>query len=308
LPVVEEAGDRAIARIAAAQHGIVTRKQLLAAGLGHGAIDHRLTQLRLHPVHRGVYLVGHPLPPPMAREMAAILACGRDAVASHDTAGGIWGFRSPKPGRIDITVLSRCCRSRPGVRLHSTNRIDARDVRRADGIPLTAPSRTLLDLAGSLTPSELAHAFEQARIMRLVRPDDLTAALERFPGRRGTAAIRRLLDSNVRPAFTRSEAEARLLTLLRAAGLAPTAVNTCIVGREVDMLWRPEHLVVEVDGFAYHASRRAFERDRLRDAELQAAGYRVMRVTWRHIQNSPESVIARIAQALALSSPWTGDR
>jgi very-short-patch-repair endonuclease len=103
--------------------------------------------------------------------------------------------------------------------------------------------------------------------------------------------------ARVAPGRTR----AGLCTPLRAAALPPTAVNARIGRHEVDLVWAPQRLVVEVDGFAYHGSRAAFERDRLRDAELQAAGYRVVRVTWRQLVERPEALIARLAQALVRS-------
>lgn len=287
-----------IARIAAGQLGVVTRKQLLAAGLGAGAIDHRLLERRLHRLHRGVYLVGHDVAPQFARELAAVLACGEDAVASHEAAAGIWALRTPPSGAIDITVPGRTLRSRAGLRVHRTGRLDPLDVSRHRGIPVTAPARTIVDLAASLPVAEVARAFEQAQVRRLVRRDHIVGALTRYPGRRGVAVTRLLLESDSPPALTRSEAEARLLTLLRAADLPPTHLNKRLGRHEVDMLWLPQRLVVEVDGFAYHANRAAFERDRLRDAELHAGGYRVIRVTWRQIQGAPEALVARIAQAL----------
>lgn len=137
---------------------------------------------------------------------------------------------------------------------------------------------------------------------RLVRPAELRAALDRSPGRHGTPALRALLDDDRKPALTRSEAEARLLALLRAADLPPTATNERVGRHEVDFVWHAQRLVVEVDGYAYHGHRAAFERDRLRAAELQACGYKVMRITWRQIEARPEAVIARLTKALALSS------
>ena len=110
-----------------------------------------------------------------------------------------------------------------------------------------------------------------------------------------------MLAADAAPALTRSQAEERLLALLRAAELPPTAVNGRLGGHEVELLWAAQRLVVEVDGFAYHGGRAAFERHRLRDAELQAAGYRVVRVTWRQLVERPEALIARLAQALARS-------
>lgn len=148
-------------------------------------------------------------------------------------------------------------------------------------------------------PSALERAFAEAQVLGVVRRDELIDLLKRSRGRHGAAPIRALLDLESAPALTRSEAESRLLALLRAADLPPTDVNARVGGYEVDFLWRPERLVVEIDGFAYHAHRAAFERDRLRDASLQAAGYRVMRVTWRQLRGRPEAVIARLAQALA---------
>jgi very-short-patch-repair endonuclease len=291
--------DRAIARIAARQHGVVTRRQLLAEGVSRRAIQHRLSQQRLHPLHRGVYLVGHPVPPPLAREMAAVLACGQGSVVSHDAAGAIHRFRPSSGAPIDVTLLSRSKRSRPGIRTHSTGRFEAGDVRRDHGIPVTAPARTLLDLATVLPRNELQRAFEEAQVHRAVTPGALRAWLERSPGRPGAPLLQSMLDASL--GLTRSEAEARLLDLLRAADLPPDATNTRIGRHEVDFLWRRKRLIVEVDGFAYHASRAAFERDRLRDAELQAAGYRTIRVTWSQIESRPEAIVARIAQALALS-------
>jgi very-short-patch-repair endonuclease len=285
--------------MAAVQRGVVTRRQLLAAGLSRSAIDHRLRQLRLHPVHRGVYLVGHPVPAPLAMELAAVLACGEGAAMSHYWAAGVWGFRESQPGPIDVTVPERSNRSRPGIRLHRTACLDPQDVRWRECLPLTAPARTLVDLAEVLTLRELERAVEQAEILRLVRRRELAAALDRSPRRAGAATVRALLADDARPALTRSEAEKRLLGLVRAAELPPTAMNVRIGKHEADFLWRPQRLIVEVDGYRFHANRTAFERDRVRDSELQAAGYRVMRVTWRQIAERPEAVVARLAQALA---------
>jgi very-short-patch-repair endonuclease len=162
---------------------------------------------------------------------------------------------------------------------------------------VTAPARTLLDLAAMVPIRDLERAVDEARIRRLVRPRQLLDVLDRSPGRRGAGTLRRLLDGD--PTLTGSEAETRLLALLRAAGLPPTAVNARLGHYEVDFLWREQRLLVEVDGYAYHGTRAAFERDRARDADLQARGYRVMRVTWRQLVDQPEALIARIAQALA---------
>jgi very-short-patch-repair endonuclease len=292
-----ENADAAVARVAAGQYGVVTRAQLAAAGLRRGAIEHRIAAGRLHRVHRRVYLVGHPVPPRFALEMAAVLACGDGAVLSHQAAASMWSLPSLNADRVDVTVAGRDPGEHRGIRLHRVRRLHPLDVRRRGRIPLTAPARTLLDLADVIASRDLERAVNEAQVRRLVRPRQLLDAVERSPGRRSAGALRELLERD--PALTRSEAEDRLLGLLRAAELAPAAVNARVGRYEVDFLWRRERLVVEVDGYAYHATRAAFERDHLRDAELQAAGYRVVRVTWRQLVDGPEALIARIAQALA---------
>jgi very-short-patch-repair endonuclease len=137
----------------------------------------------------------------------------------------------------------------------------------------------------------------EAQARRLTTRSDLAALLALGP-RAGVAALRPLLDADAPPSLTRSQAEERLLALIRAADLPPPETNVRIDGLEVDFLWRDARLIVEVDGFAFHSSRTAFERDRARDAVLAAAGYRVIRVTWRQIVNRPEALIARIATAV----------
>jgi very-short-patch-repair endonuclease len=139
-------------------------------------------------------------------------------------------------------------------------------------------------------------------VLRLLRRGELLAALERSGRRRGVALVRSLLRREGGPAMTRSEAERRLLGLIRKAGIPPPRTNVRIGRYEVDLLWRAERLIVEVDGYAYHSTRVAFERDRVRDAELQAAGFRVIRITWRQIVEEPLAVAARIARALAVST------
>jgi very-short-patch-repair endonuclease len=178
--------------------------------------------------------------------------------------------------------------------------MDRRDVRTLDRIPVTTPARTLLDLGAVVSASELERALAEAQVRRLVRRRDLLDQLERNRGRAGTRALREILEVPGGPAPTRSEAERRLLRLVRSAGLPRPLVNTGVASLEVDVLWRDQRLVVEVDGFRCHSSRASFERDRKRDALLAASGYTVLRVTSRQLVNEPEAVVARIAGALAV--------
>jgi len=289
-------GDAAIARIAARQYGVVTRAELTGAGLTRGAIAHRIAHGRLHRLHRGVYLVGHPVLAGHARELAAVLACGSAAVLGYRAATALWGL-VPPPDEIDVIVVGRQVASRSGIRLHCVAAIDRRDVRVHKGIRVTAPARTLLDLAAVASAREVEQAVAEAYGWRLTSHRDLTSVLNRAGGTRGAALLRSVIDTG--PRLTRSEAEARLLALIRAARLPAPAVNARIAGHEVDFVWRHARLAVEVDGYAFHSSRAAFERDRRRDGELQAAGWRVLRLTWRQIVEQPEAVVALVAAALA---------
>ena len=279
-------GDEAIATLARGQHGIVTSAQLAAAGLGPRAVAHRVAQGRLVRLHRGVFQVG-PIAAPRGPQMAAVLATG--GVLSHHTAAAIWGLR-PHADEIHVTVTGPAPRPRPGLRIHRSLSLDAAV---HDGLPLTTARRTIHDLAAHLPQHELDRAVEQVQVLRLATRDEIAAALPR----RGRRALTAALDGE--PALTRSEAERRLLALIAAARLPRPEANVRIHGYEVDLLWRREKLIVEVDGYAFHSTRRAFERDRARDAALQAAGYRVVRFTWRQITDEPHAVIAQLAVILA---------
>ena len=304
MPAVEqvEAADLAVSRIAASQRGVVTYEQLLAAGLSRGAIAHRLATGRLHRLHRGVYLVGHPVPPPLALETAALLSCGDGAVLSHGSAAALWGFDAPG-SMIDVTISGRERGNLDGVRVHCVRSLWVTEVRRRQGLPVTSPARTLLDFAEVAPLDELEQAVAEARRSGLVRDGELEAQVERSPGRHGVKPLRALLKREGGPAFTRSKAEKRLLALIRRARLPPPRCNVPVAGHEVDFLWPASKLVVEFDSWEFHRGRDAFEKDRRRDADLLLGGYRVLRITWRRLAEEPETVVAQIATALAERRP-----
>lgn len=212
--------------------------------------------------------------------MAAILASGRGAAISHRSAARMWGLLAVDGGdEVEIVVPRPRAPTRPGIRARRRKGLGDRDITARDRIPITTPARTLLDVAAILTPHRLEQAVAEAQVQRLVDRRALTDQLHRNPRRAGTRALRSLLEVDGGTAPTRSDAERRFLELVRAADLPLPAVNTRIGRFEVDFLWPNERLVVEVDGYAYHSHRRAFERDRARDAALAAAGYTVLRVT-----------------------------
>ena len=291
--------DPMIAALAQRQYGVVSRWQLLAMGIGPGAIATRIERGRLHRLHRGVYVVGHTVLPPLACEMAAVLACWPGALVSHrSAAASIWSLIEYADEAVDVTVSRAHRRRRPGLSVHCSRRLHPEDIAVVRGIPVTSPARTLVDLAEIATARELERAFDQATTHRLATTASITAAVERLNGRHGTSRVRALIERQAEPMFTRSEAEERLLALIRRAGLPAPEVNRPVGRHMVDFVWRERRLIVETDGYQFHSSRTAFERDRTRDAELTGAGFRVVRVTWRQLTEESLAIVARLAQAL----------
>lgn len=286
----EERPDEAIARLAARQHGMVATRQLLRAGLlDANAIAYRVRVGRLHPVHRGVHAVGHRPPSPLARVMAAVLACGPGAAASHETASALFGFH----GRhgVPVHVTARTARRHRGVVVHRSRTLRPADVTTHFGIPVTTPARTLLDLASALGERRLLRAANEARIRHLLTLDALAAQLARAQGR-PMRVLRRLAEEA--PGPTRSELEDAFLRFVHKHGLPRPDMNCELLGYEVDALWRRERLVAELDGRRFHLDEAAFERDRERDAELLAAGHRVVRITWQRLTRRPEVEARRL--------------
>ena len=299
-PGVPPPDDAAIRALASEQHGVVGRAQLAAAGLLRHAIDNRVRNGRLRVLYRGVYRVPGPIAGRREAEMAAVMAAGPGAVLSHGSAAALWKLgRRPEAGApVQVSVVGRCPAPGPGVRVRRVARLAPGDRTILDGIPVTTAARTIVDLAADATPRELEQAVAAAMREGLADGDALVRAVASQPSRPGIVALRAILTVGDAPAFTRSEAEERLLALVRRARLPVPRTNARVCGHEVDFHWAGARLVVEVDGFEHHRSAHAFERDRRRDADLIAAGYRVMRVTWRHL-GQPEALLVRIARALA---------
>jgi very-short-patch-repair endonuclease len=290
--------DQRIAWIADRQDGLITRVQLLAAGLTRHEIDARIRQGRLHPVFRGVYSVGHRLLPPLGELRAANLAYGERSLITARSATHIWGL-TRADGVIHVLLVGTQRRRRPGIELHRTATLAERDVRTKDGIRVTAPARSLIELAETASTHELERALNEARVLHLLDDPELQQAIGRAGRRHGAAKLRALVEGEAGPHFTRSELERRMRELTRRAGLPQPITNEDLLGKEVDFFWPEQRLVVETDGWQAHRTPRAFERDRRRDAELVARGYRVIRFTWRQLRDEPEYVVATLAAALA---------
>jgi len=292
--------DAAVAEIADRQHGLVAHRQLVALGLGPGAIKHRMGTGRWHSVHRGVYAVGRRRLSADGHRMAAVLACGPGAVLSHRDAAALWVIRATARTRIDVTVPRPNARSRPGIHVHRVRTLHPDDCTIHDGIPVTTVARTLLDLAEVVRPRDVERAFDEAERLRLLDLVALEAACARGHGRHGLKVLRHLL-ADRRPSLvdTWSVLEARFLPFCHRHGVPVPAVNVAVAGFTVDALWTRERLIAELDSYEFHGkTRAAFERDRARDAALLIAGYRVIRLTWRRLEREPERVAGELRALL----------
>jgi very-short-patch-repair endonuclease len=231
--------------------------------------------------------------------LAAVLACGRTAVVSHRSAAALLGLANQPTGDVQVTVVGRKCRSREGIRVHRVEQLDPLDHGFLHGIPSTSPARTMIDFAAVASGYEIECAIAEAYARELLTEDELYAAIDRAPNRPGIAALRAELGREAGPQWTQSEGERRMLKLIRAAGLPVPQTQVRIAGWPADFLWADRRLIVEVDGYPFHSGRKAFERDRRRDQAHIAAGYTVIRVTWRQLTEEPLSVVAAIARLLA---------
>jgi very-short-patch-repair endonuclease len=270
----------------------VTARQLLELGVGEHGIYERVRTGRLLRLYRGVYAVGHEQLRRDGRWLAAVLACGPGAALSHQSAAALWEIRPSASAVIHLTVPTQSGRvRRKGLRVHRSGRIGLDEVTVKDGLPVSTVARTLLDLADVLPRQDLKRAIHESEYKRLFDLTAITAVVHANPGRRG----KRLLTLAQGPSqLTRSELERRFLSLVERRRFPDPVAGAWVEGYEVDFLWRQANLVVELDGYAVHTTRAAFQRDREKDRRLTAAGYRPIRITATDLRNE-----RRLADELA---------
>lgn len=302
-----EGVDWEVAKLATKQHGVVALWQLVELGLHPAVVDRRVDAGRLHPVHQGVYAVGHSRLTPHGYRMAAVIACGPEAVLSHRSAAALWGLREDGRDRIDVTAPGRRGRIPAGIDAHRHGSLRPADRTSVDGIPCTSVSRTLLDLAAVVSRRELRYAVTQAEVERKFDLAAVNELLGRSRGRRGIARLREAIAHHEpREQLTRRELEARFLDLCRQVGLPLPEVNGRLVVNGVsmmpDFLWRDAGLIVEADSQRVHGTVTAFEEDRRRDQRLTAAGWTVIRCTWRQVLNEPERLSHTLRSLLSRHS------
>ena len=289
-----------VARLAAERDGVLSLAQLRACGLDGGAVARRVAEGRLHRVHRGVYAVGHAGLTLRGRFRAAVLACREGAALSHFAAAVFWGFLAWEERRIEVTIVGSGGRRIDGVRVHRSRALDERDVLRRHGLRVTSPARTLLDLAAVLPEKALRSIVRRAQAQHAVSIRQILELLDRSPGHHGAARLRAVIADG--PAPTRSELEDLLLDLLEEGGIVRPEINAPLRldGRTIvpDYLWRSQRVAIEADSVTWHDHKLTREHDADKQALLEAAGYRVLRITWARITGSPRQTLARVRAAL----------
>lgn len=277
---------------------------MLTAGLTRHAIQDRIDSGRLHGIHRGVYAVGHVCLTRSGRRLAAVLACGPEAVLSHRSAAALWELRPAASGPLDVTVPGSPRRGPDGVEVHRVRSMHTNDRAVVDSIPVTSLARTLLDYAEIADSQQLRLAIEAAERRELFDLGAVNELCARTAGRAGVKLLETVLAEITGPVpWTRSELERRFLALIREAGIEEPHANVLVAGELVDLYWpAPNPLVIELDGYEFHKSRVQFETDRRRDATLQLAGCRVLRVTHRRLQREPTRLLAEVQQLRGTAS------
>jgi very-short-patch-repair endonuclease len=275
---------------------VVASRQLAALGLTRQAIAKRACSGRLHPVHRGVFVVGQPRLTRSGTLFAAVLTAGDGAVVSHVSAAvlhGMWKGRQPRVVHVTVPPTGGRKRRRGLIVHRSPLRPD--EVGTIDLVPVTSPLRTIVDLADMATPRDIERTLDEA--------DYLGIDLDGLEPRRGRAGCGRLAavlaDHDVGSTLTRSELEEWLLAFTRRHGIDRPAVNAWVEGYEVDFSWPNQRLIVEADGRQSHDTRRGFEQDRARDAALVVAGWRVIRVTRQRLRKEEQLLDTQLRKLLS---------
>jgi putative AbiEi antitoxin of type IV toxin-antitoxin system len=265
------------------------RKQLLAAGISKEEIRRRIQKGTLLVVHRGVYRVGHKAPSIEARYLAAVLACGDDAVLSGEAAGYLWGLIKGTAPPPEVTAPKR--RKVRGVRTRHARRgeIEATTWR---GIPITTVPRTLVDLSSLLQLEDLARACHEAGVLHRTTPRQVEQVLTKRPNTAGAKQLRRVMRGDVH--VTLSRLERKFVQRLKENALDLPITNKSADGRRVDCRWREHNLTVELDSYRYHSSRHAWEQDRRREREAHARGDDFRRYTPYDVFDAPEQMLAEL--------------
>jgi very-short-patch-repair endonuclease len=289
--------ERELAALARRSHGVVTRRELLRAGISAKQIERRLRAGALFAEFRGVYRVGHTAPSVEAHYLATVKACGAEALLSGQAAAHLLGLLKGQPPPPEVTTPNKRqiegVRTRRGGRRGTTWR----------GVPVTTPAETLVDLAAAVDERELARACHEAGVRHHTTPKQVEAVLARRANTPGAAKLRRVLRGDAKVSL--SKLESAFLALLRDERLPLPETNRPAGGRRVDCRWPRLKLTVELDSYRYHRSRHAWEQDRRREREAYARGDDFRRYTYGDVFESPRLMMEELRLLLrsAQSAP-----
>lgn len=293
-------------RLAKAQHGVVSRQQLVIAGISGTLIDQRVRDSKLIPVFTGVYGLGHDVISHRGWWWAALLSGGPGTVLSHTSAAACWGLIAP---RNRTEILRRYNRDRltgspPRLNaklltVHRSRCLPPGDLTVHDGFPVTTVARTILNLSARSSPAEVESLVSEADRLEILDWKQLEEASERGPGWKGTRELKRILEAwDPRNGETKSRLERRFLSFCHLHSVPAPLVNVWLEGFQVDCFWPGKRLVIELDSRGFHADLKTFDSDRSRDVILKNAGYDVRRVTHRHLVEQPGFVLSEVLSPL----------
>ncbi|HWI72131.1 MAG TPA: type IV toxin-antitoxin system AbiEi family antitoxin domain-containing protein [Baekduia sp.] len=294
--------DRVISAAAGRTHGVVSRASLLAAGVPRTLIDDRVRSRRLVVLHRGVYALGHAQLRPEGWWYAAVAAYGDHAALSHGSAAALWDIWDAPLLPVHVSLAGRtAARRRRGVRPRRAPDLVPDELVEVKGIRVTTVARTILDLAAVVRGRRLEQVVRRAARHRAFDLRDQRAVLDRHPRRRGAPELGRLLaalDGRGTDDF-RSRMEIAFAQLCDDYGLPRPVVNGLVLGERVDFQWPGTTLLVETDGFEFHAMPTTFGEDRRRDQKLTLAGYTVIRLGYDQVVGDPGATAATVSALLS---------
>jgi very-short-patch-repair endonuclease len=298
--------DDALRRLAARQHGAFSRRQALALGHTPTQITKRVARGSWIVLRPGVYAIAGTPATWERKAMSAVLQCGDRTVLSHLAAASVLSLIATKPDVIDVTVHLDAHHTRGrGVRVHRTNLLERTDRRSVNGIPITSPNRTLVDLAGVIPKRTLEAILDDALRRGLTRVSALARFLDRCGRKRGAAELRRLLRDRM-DGHTHSELEREFRRIVKAHRLPDPGRQRIVGPFRIDFAYLDDRVLIELDGWGHHSTKTDLQADTRRQTELGSEHWFVLRFSWEDVTRNVGWVVSRIRKVLRLPVPAVG--